>query len=164
MKPVPAGEIGLMAVRAPQVFKGYWNKPEETKEVFRDGWFMTGDLLKKDHEGFIYLSGRSRDVVRTGGMNVYPAEIEPVFRSHPKVKEVAVVGVPHPDWGEMVVACVVAKPGESVSESELIDYSRDRLAPYKRPKQVKLLNALPENQIGKVLKKDLRDMLVAESK
>jgi acyl-CoA synthetase (AMP-forming)/AMP-acid ligase II len=164
MKPVPAGEIGLMAVKAPQVFKGYWNRPEETKEVFRDGWFMTGDLLKKDVDGFIYLSGRSRDVVRTGGMNVYPAEIEPVFRSHPKVKEVAVVGVPHPDWGEMVVACVVPQPGQTVGEAELIDYARDRLAPYKRPKQVKLLDALPENQIGKVLKKDLRDMLVAESK
>lgn len=163
MKMVPNGEIGLMAVKAPQVFKGYWNKPDETREVFKDDWFITGDLLKKDDEGFIYLSGRSRDVVRTGGMNVYPAEIEPVFRSHPKVKEVAVVGVPHPDWGEMVVACVVPTPGATIAEGELIDYVRDRLAPYKRPKQVKLLDALPENLIGKVVKRELRDMLIAES-
>ena len=161
-KPVPAGEIGQMAVRAPHVFKGYWNKPEETAAAFKDGWFIPGDLIKMDKFGYIYLSGRTRDMVRTGGMNVYPAEIEPVLRSHPKVKEAAIVGVPHPDWGEMVVACVVAEKG--TSEAEIMEMCRAKLAPYKRPKQIKFLDALPENQIGKVVKRELRDMLMRETK
>jgi acyl-CoA synthetase (AMP-forming)/AMP-acid ligase II len=160
MKPVPAGEIGLMAVKAPQVFKGYWNKPEETAAAFKDGWFMTGDLLKKDKHGYCYLSGRARDMVRTGGMNVYPAEIEPLLRAHPKIKDAVIVGVPHPDWGEMVVACVIREPG--MNEAEVMDYCRDKLAPYKRPKKVKFMSAFPENEIGKVVKRELRDMIVAE--
>ncbi len=159
MRPVPAGEIGLMAVKAPQVFKGYWNKPEQTREAFRDGWLITGDLLRKDAEGYLYLSGRSRDVVRTGGMNVYPAEVEPVLRTHPKVKAAAVVGLPHADWGETVVACLVAETG--CTEKEIIDFCRERLAPYKRPKLVKFLDALPENQVGKVLKRELREKVMA---
>jgi fatty-acyl-CoA synthase len=160
MKPVPPGEIGLMAVKAPHVFKGYWNKPEETAAQFKDGWFMTGDLIKKDEHGYIYLSGRVRDMVRTGGMNVYPAEIEPVLRAHLRVKDAAIVGIPHPDWGEMVVACVVAEPG--TTEAEIMEHCRDNLAPYKRPKQIKFVDALPENQIGKVVKRELRDMLMKE--
>ena len=159
MRPMPAGEIGLMAVKAPQVFKGYWNKPEQTREAFRDGWFLTGDLLKKDAEGYLYLSGRSRDVVRTGGMNAYPAEIEPVLRAHPKVKGAAVIGLPHADWGEMVVACLVTDPG--CTEAEIIEYCRERLAPYKRPKAVRFMDGFPENQVGKVLKRELRDQVIA---
>ncbi|MFM9969623.1 MAG: class I adenylate-forming enzyme family protein [Burkholderiales bacterium] len=159
MRPMPPGEIGLMAVKAPQVFAGYWNQPEQTREAFRDGWFLTGDLLKKDAEGYLYLSGRSRDVVRTGGINVYPAEIEPVLRAHPKVKAAAVIGVPHADWGEMVVACVVADP--TCTEVEIIDYCRERLAPYKRPKAVQFVAAFPENQVGKVLKRELREQIMA---
>jgi acyl-CoA synthetase (AMP-forming)/AMP-acid ligase II len=145
-------------VKAPQVFKGYWNNPDETAAQFKGGWFMTGDLIKKDRNGYIYLSGRVRDMVRTGGVNVYPAEIEPVLRAHPKVKDAAIVGVPHPDWGEMVVACVIAQ--KDTSEDEIRAHCRDKLAPYKRPKQVVFVDSFPENQIGKVVKRELRDMLM----
>jgi long-chain acyl-CoA synthetase len=157
LKPVPQGEIGELAIRGPSVFQGYWEKPDETAKVLRDGWLVTGDLCRRDAEGYIYLAGRKRDMIKTGGINVYPAEIEPVLAAHEKVAEAAVVGIPDEQWGEKVVACVVAKA--PVTEAELIDFCRDKLSGPKRPKAVHFMDKLPINESGKVVKKDLVTML-----
>jgi acyl-CoA synthetase (AMP-forming)/AMP-acid ligase II len=150
-----------MAIRAPTVFAGYWNMPEATAAVFRDGWLMTGDLAMKDAGGFLYLAGRKRDMIKTGGINVYPAEIEYVLAAHPKVAEIAVIGVPDPRWGEQVVACVVAR--ERCSEAELLEYCADRLAGYKRPKVVHFVPDLPKNDTGKIVKQALRELMEARA-
>ncbi|MGH6991215.1 MAG: class I adenylate-forming enzyme family protein, partial [Stellaceae bacterium] len=152
LRPVPQGEIGELAVSGPTLFKGYWQQPEETAKVLRQGWLLTGDLAMKDREGFIHIRGRKRDMIKSGGINVYPAEIEPVLMSHAKVAEAAVVGVPDDEWGERVVAFVVAR--EPVTEAELIDFCRDKLAGYKRPKQILFLDTMPM-RAGKVVKREL---------
>jgi acyl-CoA synthetase (AMP-forming)/AMP-acid ligase II len=157
LKPVPTGEVGELAIRGPAVFKGYWERPEETAKVLRDGWLVTGDLCRRDAEGYIYLAGRKRDMIKTGGINVYPAEIEPVLMSHANVDLAAVVGIPDKQWGEMVVACVIKKG--PLQEQELIDFTRDKLAGHKRPKKVVFVDTLPTNASGKVVKKDLIEML-----
>ncbi|MEW6664034.1 MAG: AMP-binding protein [Thermodesulfobacteriota bacterium] len=157
-RPVKTGEAGEMAVRAPWLFSGYWKQPERTAEVLREGRLFTGDLARKDHNGFIYLEGRKRDMIKSGGINVYPAEIEAVFRENPKVKEVAVVGVPDPHWGEKVIACVVARAYST--EEELLGYCSDKLAGFKRPKSVVFLDALPTDKAGKILKRQLREDLM----
>jgi acyl-CoA synthetase (AMP-forming)/AMP-acid ligase II len=152
LKPVPQGEIGELAISGPSVFKGYWQQPEETAKVLRQGWLLTGDLAHKDKDGFLYIRGRKRDMIKTGGINVYPAEIEPVLTSHPRIAEAAVIGVPDKEWGEKVVACVVASA--PVTEQEVIDFCRDKLAGYKRPKQVVFVDAMPM-RAGKVVKREL---------
>ncbi len=154
MRPVPTGEVGEMAVRTPMLFEGYWNRPEDTEKCYRDGWLMTGDLMRKDEDGYCYLSGRSMDIIKTGGINVYPAEVESVLASHEKIKEAAVFGLPDREWGEVVVACLVA--GADCTEEEIIDYCRSRLAGHKRPRSVRFMDELPRNAIGKIIKKDLR--------
>ncbi|NQV56951.1 MAG: AMP-binding protein [Rhodospirillales bacterium] len=161
MRPVPAGEIGDLAISGPSVFKGYWQRPEETAETLRDGWLMTGDLARIDEDGYIFLAGRKRDMIKTGGINVYPAEIEPVLMSHDKITNAAVVGIADDEWGEKVVACVVA--AGDCSEAELIDYCRDKLAGYKIPKSVHFMDELPINETGKIVKKDLRRMLSGDA-
>jgi fatty-acyl-CoA synthase len=160
LRPVPVGEIGELAIRGPSVFQGYWERPDETAKVLRGGWLVTGDLCRRDEEGYIYLAGRKRDMIKTGGINVYPAEIEPVLMKHGKVADAAVVGIPDEQWGEKVVACVVAK--EAITEAELIDFCRDKLSGPKRPKTVRFMDKLPINETGKVVKKDLVAMLVRE--
>lgn len=157
---VPVGQEGEMIVKSPTTFRGYWNLPEQTAEVFRDGWLLSGDIARKDAEGYIYLCGRKRDVIRSGGMNVYPAEVEAVLLSHPRVAEVAVVSVPDLKWGEKVVACIV--PKAACSEEEIVDFCRDKLAGYKRPKAVTFFASLPKNQMNKVLKRELREKLAAD--
>lgn len=127
--PLPCGEIGEMVISSPGLFSGYWNQPEQTREVLHDGRYFTGDLARKDENGFIYLEGRKKDMIKSGGINVYPAEVEEAMRGHSKVAEVAVVGVPDEHWGEKVVACVVAK--KPCTEDELLDYCSDKLAGYK---------------------------------
>jgi long-chain acyl-CoA synthetase len=161
LRPVPVGEIGELAIRGPSVFQGYWERPEETAKVLRDGWLVTGDLIRRDEEGYLYMCGRKREMIKTGGINVYPAEIEPVLMSYGKVDQVAVVGIPDKDWGEKVVACVVAK--EPMTEVELIDFCRDKLGGPKRPKNVVFMDKFPTNASGKVVKRELVDMLTPKN-
>jgi len=160
LSPVPLGEVGELAVRGPTVFKGYWERPEETAKTLRDGWLLTGDLAHKDKDGFIFIRGRKKDMIKSGGINVYPAEVEPVLMSHPKIAEAAVVGVPDREWGEKVVACVVAR--EPCTEAEVIDFCRDKLASYKRPKSVIFLAEMPM-RAGKIVKRDLIDLVAGRA-
>lgn len=153
---VPAGEVGELVVRGPNVFAGYWNRPDQTAAAFRDGWFHTGDLVVADEEGFMTLVDRKKDMLISGGENVYPAEVERTIHSHPAVRDVAVVGVPHDKWGETPLAVVITVPGAEVTEAELIAYTRARLAHFKCPTRVEFVADLPRNATGKVLKRDLR--------
>jgi acyl-CoA synthetase (AMP-forming)/AMP-acid ligase II len=154
---LPPGEIGEMVIRSPWLFSGYWNQPDQTAEVLIDGRFHTGDLASKDPNGFVILEGRKKDMIKTGGINVYPAEIEAVFKENPNVREVAVVGIPDDHWGEKVVACVVAR--EPVSEEALLAHCGDKLAGFKRPKSVVFYDSLPADKAGKILKRQLREEL-----
>lgn len=154
---VPRGHLGEFWVRSGQMMSGYWNQPEATAAaITADGWLKTGDAGHVDEGGFFFITDRIKDMVISGGENVYPAEVERVLQHHPAVADVAVFGVPHEKWGETLRAAVVLKPGQQVSEDELIAYCREHLAGYKRPTQVGFLTALPRNASGKVLKKDLR--------
>jgi acyl-CoA synthetase (AMP-forming)/AMP-acid ligase II len=154
---VPAGTQGEIWVRTAQLLVGYANKPEETAAVLRpDGWFRTGDAGKLDEDGYLYITDRVKDMIISGGENVYPAEIERVLVEHPAVAEVAVIGVPDPKWGETPKAVVVAAAGATPDEAELIGYCRDRLARFKCPSSVEVVDALPRNPTGKVLKTELR--------
>jgi len=159
LKPVPQGEIGELCVSGPSVFRGYWERPEEEAKVLRNGWLLTGDLAYKDKDGVIFIKGRKREMIKTGGVNVYPAEIEPVLEAHDAVTEAAVVGIPDAEWGEKVVAFVIAK--NKIGEAELIDFCRDKLAAYKRPKQIVFVDEFPM-KAGKVLKRELIQRLTGE--
>lgn len=154
---VPQGETGMIEVRGPNVFKGYWQMPEKTAEELRaDGFFITGDLGRIDTEGYVTIVGREKDLIISGGYNVYPKEVEQLLDDQPGVKESAVIGVPHSDFGEAVVAVLVAEPG-SVPDLEAIKEAvKAKLANYKRPKEYIVLDALPRNTMGKVQKKTLR--------
>jgi fatty-acyl-CoA synthase len=154
---VPDGERGEIVVRGPNVMKGYWNRPDATAEVLIDGWFHTGDVGIRDADGYFFIVDRKKDMIITGGENVYPAEVEDALYQHPGVKEVAVIGVQHPRWGETVRAIVVPKDGVSLTEDEIIEFSQDKLARYKQPKSVVFIDVLPRNPAGKVLKFDLRE-------
>jgi malonyl-CoA/methylmalonyl-CoA synthetase len=156
---LPAGEIGMIEVRGPNVFAGYWRQPQKTRGEFRaDGYFMTGDLGRLDARGYVYIVGRAKDLVISGGYNIYPKEIESELDRLPGVLEAAVFGVPHPDFGEGVTAAVVRAPGAtSLSEAGAIAALRARLASYKLPKRVLFLEDLPRNTMGKVEKKLLRE-------
>jgi len=151
------GEVGEVVFRGYHMMKGYWNLPEETAEVLKDGWIHTGDLGYTDSRGYIYLVDRRRDMIISGGYNIYPKEIEDAIVTHPKVKEVAVIGVPDEKWGEAAKALVVPKGGVQVTEQEIIDYCRERVASFKKPKTVDVVRELPRNPYGKVTKAALRD-------
>ncbi|HSB24956.1 MAG TPA: malonyl-CoA synthase [Burkholderiaceae bacterium] len=156
-KPCPTGEIGGIQVKGPNVFSGYWRMPDKTKEEFTaDGWFKTGDVGKVDERGYVSIVGRSKDLVISGGYNVYPAEVEGFINELPGVAESAVVGVPHPDFGEGVVAMVVAKPGSALDGAAIIAALKERIANFKVPKRVFLVDELPRNTMGKVQKNLLR--------
>ena len=155
--PLPRGEVGEMVIRSPGLFSGYWNQPEQTREALRDGRYFSGDLARKDENGFVYLEGRKKDMIKSGGINVYPAEIEEVIRGFSKVAEVAAVGVPDEHWGEKVVACVVAN--KPCTEEEILNYCSDKLAGFKRPKSVVFVDSLPKDKVGKILKRELREGL-----
>ena len=157
-KPLPAMETGEVAVKGPNVMVGYYNMPEATAEAKRNGWFHTGDMGHLDEDGFLYITERKKDMIIRGGFNIYPRDVEEVIYGHPGVLEVAVVGVQDPKMGEEVRAYVVLRPGETVTADELLQHARDHLAKYKTPKDVVFLDALPKNPIGKILKKDLREM------
>jgi malonyl-CoA/methylmalonyl-CoA synthetase len=153
---LPQGEAGSIEVRGPNVFQGYWRLPEKTAEEFRDGWFVTGDMGAFDAQGYLSILGRAKDLVITGGLNVYPAEVEAALDDLPGVAASAVIGVPHPDFGEAVVACLVPARGASLSEEQIRLALRDRLAAFKLPKRVMILEDLPRNAMGKVQKAELR--------
>lgn len=159
---LPTGEIGDVQLRGPNVFKGYWRQPEKTAESFSpDGWFKTGDLGYLEADGYLTLCGRSKDLIISGGLNIYPPEVERVLAEHPSVSACAVVGCLDPEWGEKVTAVVVVNKGESVSGEELIRFCRERLAPYKSPKSIVFRNDLPRNAMGKVQKAELRKAVCA---
>ncbi len=156
--PLPAGEIGGIQVQGPNVFKGYWRMPEKTKEEFTDdGWFKTGDVGRIDRDGYVTIVGRSKDLIISGGYNVYPAEIEGYINEMPGVAESAVVGVPHPDFGEVGVAVVIPKPGARVDGEAIVAKLKSQLANFKIPKKCFVVNELPRNTMGKVQKNLLRE-------
>ncbi|GAB4012883.1 long-chain-fatty-acid--CoA ligase [Nocardioides ultimimeridianus] len=157
LRDLPTGESGEVWLRTPQLMKGYLGKPEATAEVITDdGWFRSGDIGHLDADGYLYVSDRLKDMIITGGENVYSPEVERVLAEHPAVAEVAVIGVPDPKWGESVKAVVALRPGTEASETELVEFCRERLAHFKCPKTVDIVAALPRNPTGKILKKDLR--------
>jgi len=154
---VPPGEVGEIIYRGPTTMKEYYKNPEATAEAMRGGWFHSGDLVRADEEGFIYVVDRSKDMIISGGENIYAMEVEETLVSHPGVAEAAVIGVPDPKWEEAVKAIVVLKKDQIVSEAEIIEYCKQNLASYKKPKTVEFIKELPRNATGKVLKFALRD-------
>jgi fatty-acyl-CoA synthase len=156
---VPRGERGEIWLRGPNLTAGYWRNPEATAEAYTDGWFHTGDVGHQDAEGFFYIDDRKKDVVISGGENVYPAELESVLADCPAIAEAAVVGRPDPRWGEVPVACVVPRPGARLTREDVLGLFRDRLARYKHPRDVVFLDVLPRTVMGKVQKFELRDLV-----
>lgn len=155
-QPVPVGEVGEITVRGPGVMQGYWNKPAETRAALRDGWLWTGDGGRLDVQGYIHVVDRIKDMIISGGENVYSAEVEAVLQQHPAVASCAVIGIPHPQWGEAVHAVVVPRSGQPVDVQSLRAHCKQRLAGYKCPKTVAFAEALPMSAAGKVLKNRLR--------
>ncbi|MGH2352784.1 MAG: class I adenylate-forming enzyme family protein, partial [Chloroflexota bacterium] len=152
----PPGEVGEVTARGPNVTSGYWNQPEQTAEALRDGWLWTGDLGRADHEGYLYLVDRRKDVIISGGENVYSVEVEAAVCAHPAVQEAAVIGVPDETWGERVHAVVVVRPGHTLDVAGLLAFCKERIAGYKCPRSMEVLAALPKSGAGKVLKRELR--------
>ena len=158
---LPAGETGEVLVRGDSVMRGYWNNPEATAHALCDGWLFTGDIGSVDADGFLTLKDRSKDVIISGGSNIYPREVEEILLQHPAVREVSVVGRPHPEWGEEVVAFIVAD-GAPIDANELDALCLGHIARFKRPKAYRFVEALPKNNYGKVLKTALREQLAVE--
>ena len=156
---VRPGEVGEIICRGPQVMKEYWKRPEETQKVFREGWYLTGDLARKDEEGYVYIVDRKKDMFISGGENVYPAEIEKVLTSHPGIAEAAVIGVKDDKWGEVGKAFVVRKEDSRIAEEEVLKFCRDKLASYKIPRQIIFLPQLPKTATGKVKKFELNGIM-----
>lgn len=154
---MPAGEAGELAVRGPQVMKGYWNQPAETAMVLRDGWLLTGDIATMDEDGYFHIVDRKKDLILCSGYNVYPREVEEVLFMHPAVAEAAAIGIPDPYRGESVKAFVVLKSGLAALDSEIIAFCKERLAAYKVPKVVEFATDLPKSLVGKVLRRELRE-------
>jgi long-chain acyl-CoA synthetase len=160
---LPAGEIGEIVTKSDCVMEGYWGNPEATAETLRSGWLHTGDLGSFDEEGFLTLRDRSKDMIISGGSNIYPREIEEVLLRHPDLFEVSVVGRPHREWGEEVVAFAVARPGAEIAAEALDRLCLDHIARFKRPRHYRFVDALPKNNYGKVLKTELRRSLAEET-
>jgi acyl-CoA synthetase (AMP-forming)/AMP-acid ligase II len=156
---LPAGEVGEVVTKSDCVMEGYWENPEATAETLRGGWLHTGDLGSFDEDGFLTLRDRSKDMIISGGSNIYPREIEEVLLRHPDLVEVSVVGRPHREWGEEVVAFVVARPGAEIAADALERLCLDHIARFKRPRHYRFVEALPKNNYGKVLKTELRRQL-----
>jgi long-chain acyl-CoA synthetase len=159
---LPDGEVGEVLVRGDVVMEGYWNRPEETAAALRGGWLHTGDMGAFDADGYLTLKDRSKDMIISGGSNIYPREIEEVLLRHPDVAEVAVVGRPHPEWGEEVVAFIAPVAGRTVDTAELDRLCLDNIARFKRPKQWRIAASLPKNNYGKIVKRELRGWLEKE--
>ncbi|MNJ32101.1 Long-chain-fatty-acid--CoA ligase [compost metagenome] len=153
---MPRGTVGEIVVRGPNVMLGYLNKPQETAEALRNGWMHTGDGGYMDDDGFIYVCDRLKDMIVSGGENIYSAEVETAIASHPAVAQIAAIGIPCQKWGETVHAIIILKPGVSVSDTDIIAHCRERIAGYKCPRSVEFREALPLSSVGKVLKNELR--------
>jgi acyl-CoA synthetase (AMP-forming)/AMP-acid ligase II len=153
---MPTGEVGEIIVRSTTNMLGYWNLPEETSKTLKEGWLHTGDAGYMDSDGYVYVHDRVKDMILSGGENIYPAEVENAIFGHDKVADVAVIGVPDERWGESVKALVVLKDNEEASEEDIITFARERIAGFKTPKTVDFIKELPRNPSGKILKKDLR--------
>ncbi|MCX5530018.1 long-chain fatty acid--CoA ligase [Streptomyces sp. NBC_00006] len=158
-KEVTEGEVGEIAVLGPNVMRGYWNRPEADAAAFTDGWFRTGDLARRDEDGHYFIVDRKKDLIIRGGYNVYPREIEEVLYTHPAVAEAAVIGLPHELHGEEICAVLTLKPGTAATAEELRDYVKERVAAYKYPRTVHLVEALPKGPTGKILKRELPAVL-----
>ena len=152
------GEIGEIATRSVKNIREYWNLPEATKSAFdKEGWLLTGDAGYLDDDGYLYMHDRVKDMIISGGENVYPAEVEDAIYAHPQVLDVAVVGVPDDKWGEAIKAFVVLNEGSSISAEDIIEFSRTRIAKFKCPKSIDFIDVLPRNMSGKILRRELRD-------
>ncbi|HET8955170.1 MAG TPA: long-chain fatty acid--CoA ligase [Solirubrobacterales bacterium] len=153
---VPQGEVGEIVIRGHNVMKGYWQRPDATEEAMRGGWFHTGDMARIDEDGYFFIVDRKKDMIIRGGYNVYPREVEEVLYEHPKVREAAVLGVPHDQWGEEIGAAVVLHEGEEVAPEELSEYVKERIAAYKYPRLVWFMDDLPKGPTGKILKREIQ--------
>ncbi len=160
-RPLPAGEAGEILIRGPNVMAGYFNQPAETARALRGGWLHSGDIGRIDSEGYLFIVDRIKDLVITGGLNVYPSEVEAVLYTHPGVEECCVVGMPHPEYGEAVTAFVKRREAAACREGELIDYCKQHLASYKAPKSVRFVAELPKSPAGKILKREVRHLPAA---
>src|SRR5258708_36115403 len=156
---LPPGETGEVEVKGAAVMLGYWNNPKANAETLQDGWLRTGDVGRLDPDGFLTLSDRSKDVIISGGTNIYPREVEEALLTHADVREVSVIGVPDPEWGETVVACVVLEEDAAADDASLDAHCLNAIARFKRPQRCVYLEALPKNNYGKVLKTELRKMM-----
>ncbi len=154
---MPVKEVGELVVRGPQMMRAYWKNPKETQNAIREGWLYTGDLAQMDEDGYVFIVDRKKDLVISGGYNIYPREIDEVLYEHPKVQEAAAIGVPDPARGEVVKAFIVPREGQKIAAEEIIAWCRERLAAYKVPKQVEFRDSLPKTIVGKVLRRKLRD-------
>jgi long-chain acyl-CoA synthetase len=154
--PLPQGEVGEIVIRGHNVMKGYYKRPGPTAEALRGGWFHTGDLGKTDDAGYLRIVGRKKDLIKRGGLNIYPREVEDVLMAHPAVALAAVVGIPDEVMGEEIKAFVVLQQDESVEAEELIEYTRARVAAYKYPRHIEFRSELPKDAAGKVIKRQLR--------
>jgi len=159
---LPPGEVGEIIIKGPQVMQGYWHRPDETASQLRDGWLRTGDIGVMDEDGYFKIVDRAKDLIIAGGFNIYPREVEQVLYQHPAVLEASVLGVPDAYRGETVRAYVVVKPGRTVTAAELTAFCKERLAPYKVPKQIVFRESLPMTLIGKVLRRALREEALRE--
>jgi len=155
LRELPVGEVGELAIRGPQVMRGYWRREEETRQVLRDGWLYTGDMVRRDAEGYFYIEDRKKDMIKSGGENVYPREVEEALLRHPKVKDAVVVGIPQELRGELIKAYVVLKEGEHAAPAELLEHCRRELAKFKVPRRVEFRTELPKTIVGKVLRRVL---------
>jgi long-chain acyl-CoA synthetase len=157
--PVPAGGeeggVGEIAIRGHNIMKGYWHNETATAEAIPDGWFRSGDLARQDSDGYYYIVDRKKDLIIRGGLNVYPREVEEVLYEHPAVAEAAVVGIPHELMGEEIGAAVAFKPGAQATPEELIAFVKERIAPYKYPRQVWIVDTLPKTSTGKILRREV---------
>jgi long-chain acyl-CoA synthetase len=153
---MPVGERGELILSGPQIMKGYKDMPEETANTIRDGWCYTGDIATMDQDGYFYIVDRKKDMIISGGFNVYPRDIDEVFYQHPKVQEACAIGVPDPTRGENVKVFVVLKEGETAAQKELLEYCATKLAKFKLPAEIEFRKELPKTNVGKILRKQLR--------
>jgi len=156
MNLLPANKIGELVLKGNVICQGYWNRPDATEEAFKGGWFHSGDLAYQDEDGFFFIVDRKKDMLISGGENVYPAEVESIIYQHEKIAEVTVFGVPHEKWGEIPVAVIALKSGEKLTEEELLEWTQDKLARYKQPKKIYFVDELPKTASGKILKRELK--------
>jgi len=157
LRELPVGEEGELIIKGPQVMKGYWSRPEETAQTLRDGWLFTGDIARMDEEGYFYIVDRKKDMIITGGFNVYPREVDEILFEHPKVAEAVTAGIPDDYYGEVLKAYVVLKEGETATEQEILDFCAGKMAKYKLPRQIEFRRELPKSAVGKILRRVLVD-------